>query len=109
MAQGYAVLANGGRAVTPYVIDAIYGPEGELLYRSEPAIACRECEPADDTGRGPGLTLRVSGAGDAVVLSTSSSIDTSRFDYTVALISPVLSALTKIPWFCRRMILGSSE
>jgi penicillin-binding protein 1A len=49
MAQGYAVLANGGRAVKPYVIDAIYGPEGELLYRAEPVIACRECEPADES------------------------------------------------------------
>ena len=48
MAQGYAVLANGGRAVKPYVIDAIYGPEGEVLYRAEPAVACEECAPAAD-------------------------------------------------------------
>ena len=48
MAQGYAVLANGGRAVKPYVIDAIYGPGGEALYRADPAIACEECAPDDD-------------------------------------------------------------
>jgi penicillin-binding protein 1A len=48
MAQGYAVLANGGRAVKPYVIDAIYGPGGETLYRAEPAVACEECAPDDD-------------------------------------------------------------
>ena len=48
MAQGYAVIANGGHAVKPYVIDAIYGPEGETLYRAEPAIACDACEPGDD-------------------------------------------------------------
>ncbi len=47
MAQGYAILANGGRAVSPYVIDAIYGPEGEALYRAEPAIVCPECVPDD--------------------------------------------------------------
>ena len=47
MAQGYAVLANGGRAVKPYVIDAIFGPEGEVLYRAEPAVACEECAPED--------------------------------------------------------------
>ena len=47
MAQGYAVLANGGRAVQPYVIDAIYGPEGKPLYRAEPAVACDACAPAD--------------------------------------------------------------
>ena len=48
MAQGYAVLANGGHAVKPYVIDAIYGPEGETLYRADPAIVCDECKPGDE-------------------------------------------------------------
>ena len=48
MAQGYAVLANGGHAVQPYVIDAIYGPEGETLYRAEPAIVCDACKPAEE-------------------------------------------------------------
>jgi penicillin-binding protein 1A len=43
MAQGYATIANGGHAVKPYVIDAIYGPEGETLYRSEPAVVCDAC------------------------------------------------------------------
>ncbi len=48
MAQGYATLANGGFAVKPYVIDAIYGPEGETLYRADPAVVCEECEVADE-------------------------------------------------------------
>jgi penicillin-binding protein 1A len=43
MAQGYATIANGGHGVKPYVIDAIYGPEGETLYRAEPAVVCDEC------------------------------------------------------------------
>jgi penicillin-binding protein 1A len=43
MAQGYAVFANGGFAVTPYVIDAIFGPDGEALYRADPAIVCNRC------------------------------------------------------------------
>jgi penicillin-binding protein 1A len=47
MAQGYAVLANGGHAVKPYMIDAIFGPAGEALYRAEPAIVCDECLPAE--------------------------------------------------------------
>ena len=62
MAQGYATLANGGHAVKPYVIDAIYGPEGETLYRANPAIVCDACvpqEPASTYGsrRQKGLTL----------------------------------------------------
>jgi len=47
MAQGYATLANGGHAVKPYVIDAIYGPEGETLYRANPAIVCDACVPEE--------------------------------------------------------------
>lgn len=43
MAQGYAMIANGGHAVAPYVIDSIFGPSGEPLYRVEPAIVCDEC------------------------------------------------------------------
>ncbi len=53
MAQGYAIIANGGHAVKPYVIDAIYGPEGETLYRSAPAVVCDACvadEPDDRFG-----------------------------------------------------------
>ncbi|MDH3417697.1 MAG: peptidase, partial [Gammaproteobacteria bacterium] len=38
----------GGHAVKPYVIDAIYGPAGETLYRSEPAVVCDACV-ADET------------------------------------------------------------
>ena len=56
MAQGYATIANGGHAVKPYVIDAIYGPEGETLYRSEPALVCDICvaaEPVDQFGDAP--------------------------------------------------------
>ncbi len=48
MAQGYATIANGGHAVRPYVIDAIYGPEGETLYRATPAIVCDECVPEEE-------------------------------------------------------------
>jgi penicillin-binding protein 1A len=47
MAQGYAMLANGGHAVKPYVIDAIFGPAGEPLFRADPAIVCDECVPAE--------------------------------------------------------------
>ncbi len=48
MAQGYATIANGGHAVKPYVIDAIYGPEGETLYRAEPAVVCDSCVPDEN-------------------------------------------------------------
>ncbi len=48
MAQAYATFANGGFAVKPYIIDSISGPDGDVLYRAEPHIVCRECEAAPD-------------------------------------------------------------
>ena len=48
MAQGYAVFANGGWAVKPYVVDSIIGPEGETLYRANPLVMCEECEVEPD-------------------------------------------------------------
>lgn len=47
MVQGYAIFANGGYSISPYVIDAIYGPEGEALYRAQPHVVCEECQPTD--------------------------------------------------------------
>jgi penicillin-binding protein 1A len=44
MAQAYASIANGGYAVTPYVIDSIIDAEDKILYRANPAIVCPECE-----------------------------------------------------------------
>jgi len=44
MVQGYSVFANGGFAVKPYVIDAIYGPDGNMLYRADPPVVCNACE-----------------------------------------------------------------
>jgi len=45
MAQAYAILANGGHAIKPYVIDSIFGPAGEPLFRAYPAVVCDECVP----------------------------------------------------------------
>jgi penicillin-binding protein 1A len=44
MAQAYAAFANGGYAIKPYVIDAIIGPDDEVLYRASPQIVCPDCE-----------------------------------------------------------------
>ena len=44
MAQAYATIANGGYAVSPYVIDSISGADDQILYRANPPVVCRECE-----------------------------------------------------------------
>lgn len=48
MAQGYAVFANGGYGIKPYVIDAIFGPEGETLYRAQSLVVCAPCDAEPD-------------------------------------------------------------
>jgi len=48
MAQGFAVFANGGHAVKPHVIDSIFGPDGENLYRADPVVVCEACEAEPD-------------------------------------------------------------
>jgi penicillin-binding protein 1A len=46
MAAGYATFANGGFRVTPYLIERIEGPGGQVVFQAQPAMACPEC-PAD--------------------------------------------------------------
>ncbi|MGI9220915.1 MAG: penicillin-binding protein 1A [Woeseiaceae bacterium] len=43
IAQGYAVFANGGYGIKPYVVDSIYDSTGEVVYRANPLVVCPEC------------------------------------------------------------------
>lgn len=47
MARAYAVLANGGYRVQPYLIDRIIDMEGNVLFEADPAVACVACELAE--------------------------------------------------------------
>ncbi len=47
MVQAYAAFANGGYGVKPYVIDKIVGADGQVLYRADPLVVCRRCEPEE--------------------------------------------------------------
>ena len=43
MARGYAVFANGGLLVDPYFVASIEDRDGSVVYRADPARACRDC------------------------------------------------------------------
>jgi penicillin-binding protein 1A len=43
IAQGYAVLANGGYKIEPYHIERILNFEGRAVYEARPATVCRGC------------------------------------------------------------------
>ena len=52
VAAAYAVLANGGYFVEPYLIDRIDNIDGETVFQARPATVCRHCEdetPGQDT------------------------------------------------------------
>ncbi len=44
VATGYAILANGGYKVEPFLIDHIEDAEGNLVYQAAPLTVCRECD-----------------------------------------------------------------
>lgn len=44
VATGYAVFANGGFQVSPYLVERIEDSEGNIVYQADPATVCRECE-----------------------------------------------------------------
>jgi penicillin-binding protein 1A len=43
MARAYAVFANGGFLVDPYFIDRVVDRDGNEVFKSQPAVACRHC------------------------------------------------------------------
>lgn len=44
MARVYAVFANGGFLIEPYLIDRIETIKGEIVYQALPKIACHNCD-----------------------------------------------------------------
>ena len=44
IATGYAIVANGGFKVSPYLIERIETTDGEVVYEAMPALACAACE-----------------------------------------------------------------
>ncbi|MCC2666129.1 MAG: mrcA [Gammaproteobacteria bacterium] len=43
MASAYAVFANGGFRVVPFIIDSIRDGQNQLLYQAKPLAACPQC------------------------------------------------------------------
>lgn len=43
LARGFAIFANGGYRVQPYLIDRIEDTQGNLLFEAQPLRACMDC------------------------------------------------------------------
>ncbi|HEB26150.1 MAG TPA: penicillin-binding protein 1A [Porticoccus sp.] len=44
IATGYAILANGGYRIEPYLIDRIEDTEGNIVYQAAPLTVCHTCD-----------------------------------------------------------------
>jgi len=44
LAAAYSVLANGGYAVEPWLIERVEDVDGKTIYQAMPATVCRDCE-----------------------------------------------------------------
>lgn len=44
VATAYAILANGGYRVEPYLIERIEDTDGNILFEADPLTVCRNCE-----------------------------------------------------------------
>ncbi|QRN04283.1 PBP1A family penicillin-binding protein [Legionella sp. MW5194] len=55
LTAAYAVFANGGYKIEPYIIDHITDNDGKVLLQQKPAIACEACDPkqVDASSRAP--------------------------------------------------------
>jgi penicillin-binding protein 1A len=70
MANGFAVFANGGSLVTPYLIDTVYGADGSVLEQANPAVACPDCSTYSNLTSPPPLIVD----GDATASSTGGGL-----------------------------------
>jgi len=43
MARAYAVFANGGYLVDPYIVTEIDDRDGKVVFKADPAVVCRTC------------------------------------------------------------------
>ncbi|MGZ8213012.1 MAG: penicillin-binding protein 1A [Methylosarcina sp.] len=48
MARAYAVFANGGFLINPYLIERIETKEGDILFQADPPAACPVCDTYHD-------------------------------------------------------------
>jgi len=68
MVSGYAVFANGGYRIDPYIIERIDNAVGQTVYRASPKVVCEQCD-ADAASGG----AAPAGAADGKPVSTVSA------------------------------------
>lgn len=79
VANGFAVIANGGYQVKSFLIDHIDDQHGNRLFKHQPLVACPECEKIDDSLMAlEELTEFASIASDQFVMCPAYPVDQSH-------------------------------
>lgn len=58
LVTGYAILANGGYRVEPYLIQHVESVDGKNIFEARPPTVCRDCDPSAAEPE-PGVELRM--------------------------------------------------
>ncbi|WP_434082616.1 penicillin-binding protein 1A [Catenovulum sediminis] len=51
LVSAFSAFENGGFVVEPYIIERVETPEGEIIFKAEPKIACLDCLYNDDSDK----------------------------------------------------------
>lgn len=79
MARGFAVFANGGYLVDPYMVSEIDDRDGQPVYQANPVVACANCADRQTTHETPAAVPPA-----RTVTSALNPIGSARADSTAA-------------------------
>lgn len=79
LTKGYAMMANGGYKVTPYLIDRVE-LMGESVFQAMPETACSRCDDLDATGGRPGTSSPLADSPD---LPKATQVMEPRVNYII--------------------------
>lgn len=93
-ARGYAVFANGGFLVNPYLIQSIHARDGQELFQAKPVRACVQCiDTSSPISLDPDAALDVPDKPAAPMPATATTLATDDGGSAPRTLSPVTSYL----------------
>lgn len=95
LATGYAVFANGGYLVKPYVITKILDDQNNLIYQHEPVQVCDQCDALEASDSATSTAEHTADSGqtaDTAIDTASDNADTGALKPTERYAPRVVSA-----------------
>ena len=87
IAAAYAVIANGGYRIEPYLIARVHNLDGETMFQARPLTVCRECDqapaPAEDPSMEPSMEELLASKADSEELPRAPRIMEPRVAFVI--------------------------